>query len=376
MGPFAWRRDKAKNDTAISPPTGLLMSFSVITRQEGRVGRITLNRANSRHALNLEMIETIMKALVRWNKSDEIEMVLVDHVDGSVGFCAGRDVRALAKSGRSSGCAARAHLQAVYRLFHAIATYTKPYVAIMDGPTSGHGIGLSINGPIRVATERTAISFPETGYGATPDSGATRFLAGLPCELGTWLALTGAPLVGEDVVAARFATHYCPVSELYQLKCSLTEHGVSALDDYAVDADPFSIDYLSEMQRFFRGDCVNTIRGKLGRGGAWAIEQARKIDAKSPLSSKIALRQLRTGRFLGGVDTALKIEYRILSRLVGSQNFQEGVRAKHVDKDHCPHWRPYSLNRVTNDMVEKYFSPLHGTELDLQTNSQLISEPA
>lgn len=322
------------------------------------------------------MIDAITRALITWRTSKEIEFVLLDHVDDSPGFCVGSDVRWLANNCRAPSREAQAYLQSAYRLFHVIATYPKPYIAVIDGATFGHGLGLSINGQYRIATERSVISFPETGYGSIPDAGATRFLARLPCELGAWLALTGAPITGKDVLDAGFTTHYCPSNELHLLKNSLIKDGVVALRGYELEADPFSIDDLSEIQSFFEGDCIHAIRTRLVRGGRWAMEQARKIDTKSPLSSKIAMRQVRTGRFLESVDTALKIEYRILSRLMESRNFQEGVRAKYIDKDHCPHWRPLSLNRVTNDMVEKFFAPLQSTELNLRAHPQLMAESA
>lgn len=350
------------------------MSFSVIIRQEGRAGRITLNRKSARHALNHEMSEAITAALKKWKTADEIELVFIDHIDGTQGFCAGSDVKMLAKSGRSFGRDANAYLQSVYQLFHTISTFPKPFIAIMDGATSGHGIGLSINGNYRIATDRTAISFPETSYGSIPDGGATRFLSGLPSELGTWLALTGSVIEGEDVVAAKLATHYCAHRDLHKLKEALSKDGISALTAYEMEADPYAIEFASEMERYFAGDCVKTIRCRLAKGGRWALAQARKLDAKSPLSSKIALRQLRTGRILDTIESALKIEYRIQSRLVGSRNFQEGVRAKYIDMDHCPLWRPISLNRITTDMVGKFFSPLPAKELSFGQQRQLVEE--
>lgn len=351
------------------------MMLSVITQKEGRAGRITLNRPGYGHALNREMNDKITRALTEWSRSGEVEFVLVDHIEGTSGFCVGNDVRLLAESARSLDRDTHLYLQSVYRLFHSIATLPIPYIAVMDGGTAGHGIGLSINGKYRIATERTVISFPETSYGSIPDGGATRFLSRLPNELGTWLALTGATLSGHEVSATNLATHYCSAQALPSLKRSLIDEGIDALSEYATDQHAHSIDHLPQMKRFFRGDCLKIITARLGRGGPWALEQARKIDAKSPLASKIALRQLRTGRFLDSVSSALKIEYRILSRLVGSQDFQEGVRARYVDKDHCPHWRPCSLNRITTDMVGKYFTPLSSQELRLGHSTTVITEP-
>jgi enoyl-CoA hydratase/carnithine racemase len=51
-----------------------------------------------------------------------------------------------------------------------------------------------------MSTETTQASFPETGLGYTPDGGSIFFLSRLEAELGTFLALTGFPVVHWDLV--------------------------------------------------------------------------------------------------------------------------------------------------------------------------------
>src|SRR5947199_115817 len=76
-----------------------------------------------------------------------------------------------------------------YKLDHLIATYSKPYLAYMDGITMGGGVGLSVHGHIRIATERTQFAMPETTIGFFPDVGASFFLPRMDGEIGTYLAL-------------------------------------------------------------------------------------------------------------------------------------------------------------------------------------------
>ncbi len=48
-----------------------------------------------------------------------------------------------------------------YKLNHLIATTKKPYISILNGITMGGGVGLSVHGHFRIATENTLIAMPE-----------------------------------------------------------------------------------------------------------------------------------------------------------------------------------------------------------------------
>lgn len=62
---------------------------------------------------------------------------------------------------------------------------------VLAGITMGGGVGLSVHGQYRVATERTVFAMPETGIGLFPDVGGSHFLPRLGGRLGMFLALTG-----------------------------------------------------------------------------------------------------------------------------------------------------------------------------------------
>ena len=89
----------------------------VITRIEGSVGRITLNRPKALHALNLGMCEAMTEALLAWRDDAAVTSVLIDHA-GERGFCAGGDIRMIAESGATDAVEAKAFFLAEYRLNH------------------------------------------------------------------------------------------------------------------------------------------------------------------------------------------------------------------------------------------------------------------
>jgi enoyl-CoA hydratase len=117
------------------------------------------------------------------------------------------------------------------------------------------------------------------------------------------------------------------------------------------------------IDRLFAGDSVEGIIRALdnetGEHAEWARATAMTIRAKSPLSLKLALAQVRRGK-AWDFATCMQAEFRIVSRVIRGHDFYEGVRAVIVDKDNTPHWRPATLDEVTAADVERHFAPLAG----------------
>jgi enoyl-CoA hydratase len=100
-----------------------------------------------------------------------------------------------------------------------------------------------------------------------------------------------------------------------------------------------------------------------GDHAEWAGKQAAVIRGKSPTSLKIALRQMRDGA-QADFEDCMRLEYRIVTRILDGHDFYEGVRAVIIDKDNAPQWRPATLGAVPDADVGAYFAPLPD-ELDL-----------
>ncbi|KAF4954838.1 hypothetical protein F66182_18388, partial [Fusarium sp. NRRL 66182] len=145
---------------------------------------------------------------------------------GEKALCAGGDVAALAinnKEGPEGVKRSQDYFAQEYQLDHLIATYSKPFVAVMDGITMGGGVGLSVHAPFRIATERTLFAMPETTIGFFPDVGGSFFLPRLDGEIGTYLALTSERLNGVQAFYTGIATHYVDSSVLSNLTNRLAE---------------------------------------------------------------------------------------------------------------------------------------------------------
>ncbi len=340
------------------------MTDEVLFETRGRLGLITLNRPQALNALNRAMCLAIHAQLEAWRDDAAIGVVAIQG-SGDRAFCAGGDVVGLYHAGKSGSDAWEGFFHDEYRMNHAIATYPKPYVALIDGITMGGGVGLSIHAPYRVATERTLFAMPETGIGLIPDVGGTYALPRLPGELGSYLGLTGARLKGADSVYAGIATHLAAGDSVAALIEALAEGGdvKATLGDFDTDPGDAPLDaHRAAIDVHFGGDSVEAIVASLDEGDDWAQAQAATLRKMSPTSCKLTLRALREGA-RADIAEALRTEYRIVCAIKHGHDFFEGVRAQLVDKDRNPQWSPATLAEVSEADIERYFEPPAGGDL-------------
>ena len=338
----------------------------VLTRIEGRVGRITLNRPQALHALTTDMCQAMTDALLAWRQDPAVELVLLDHA-GERGFCAGGDIRMLAESGAGDGKAAREFFFIEYRLNHLLFEYPKPVAVIMDGITMGGGVGLAMPARYRVASEKTTFAMPETGIGLFPDVGGGWFLPRMPGHIGQWLALTGARIKAADCELVGVATDFVESARIADLKAAIIADPAAietVLTEYEGDAGrPPLAQHQDEIDKIFGLEGLETILAALHAAQTdWAQEQLKVLATKSPQTMKVALRQLQLGGQAKTFAENMAMEYRVGARVVQRHDFLEGVRAVIVEKDHAPRWNPPTPEGVSDTMLDAIFAALPSTE--------------
>jgi len=346
----------------------------ILFERRGAAGIVTLNRPQALNAVTHGMVLALRDQLERWAGDPAVTRVVITAA-GERAFSAGGDIRALYDLGRVGR-----HAEALqfwrdeYLLNAAIKRFRKPYVALIDGIVMGGGVGVSVHGSHRVAGDRFQFAMPEVGIGFFPDVGATWFLPRMPGELGTYCALTGERFGIADACAVGVVTQRIPSARFAALLDGLAgtvsvDAVLAAFSEPAgegpIMARQFAID------RLFAGSQVEGVLDALDREAAsrsadaeWAIKTAASMRAKSPLSLKLALAQVRRGKDWD-FQTCMRAEFRLVSRIIHGHDFYEGVRAVIVDKDNKPQWNPGTLAAVSGAEVERYFAALGGDELVL-----------
>ncbi len=326
---------------------------SVVAVRDGRVGRIRLDRPKALNALDLGMIRAITAALREWSEEPSVHAVVIEG-EGERAFCAGGDIRAIRQMQLDRRKdEVEAFFSEEYALNLLIATYPKPYVALVDGICMGGGIGVSVHGAARVASEHALFAMPETAIGFFPDIGATYVLPRLPGALGAYLALTGARVQGADAVHTGLATHFVPRAGLAALSVALARDGVAALAVHAALLPDFSLaQHRRVIDRAFAADSVPEIIARLQQdGGSFARETVRTLRTMSPSSLVWSLRLLRQGAERTLAD-CLRAELRATRTVTAGHEFIEGVRAMVVDKDRAPSWQPARIEDVDRAAAE------------------------
>ncbi len=331
----------------------------ILTRIDGGVGFVTLNRPKAINSLTQGMVTAMDATLTDWADDDRVGAVVVAGA-GDRGLCAGGDVVAIYHSAQADGAQARRFWFDEYRLNARIGRFPKPYVALMDGIVMGGGLGIGMHGSVRVVTDTSKIAMPEVGIGLIPDVGGTLLLSRAPGLLGLHVALTGAPFSGADAIALGFADHYVPHARLQAFSTAIVADGVSAaLRAHAEEPPPSELGAQREwIDDCFAGETITDIVAALrSRDEGPARDAADLISTRSPIALAVTLASVRRAAGYTSLEEALIAEYRVSCAAVRSHDLVEGIRAQVVDKDRNPKWSPASLAAVTDEDVAAYFQP-------------------
>ena len=321
---------------------------TVIARRDGRVGRIVLNRPQTLNALDLPMIRACARALETWRDDPHVHAVVIEGA-GDRAFCAGGDVRALRQyelDGEHHK--AETFFREEYELNLMIATYPKPYIALIDGICMGGGIGVSVHAPYRVATERAAFAMPETAIGFFPDIGATFFLPRLP---GQTRHLSRADRRCACRVPMRCMRDWPRIS-CRARTCPRCRVRWPRMDRRRWARMPRRCrrsrwqPQRAAIDHCFGADgMAENVRRLEAIGDDWATQTLAALRTVSPSALCWTLEALRRGADLT-LPQCQAAELALTRTTMRHPDFAEGVRAMVVDKDRKPRWQPSRIEDV------------------------------
>ncbi len=141
----------------------------IISKNQGGVLRISLNRPNVHHALNQTLIQEITKAFQEAYTDETIRVVLLT-AEGDTAFCSGADLKETNLSGRSVENTLREFYNPMIR---TIRNLPKPVVCKLNGLAVGAGASLALSCDMVIAAEHAYLAQMFVQIGLMPDAGAS-----------------------------------------------------------------------------------------------------------------------------------------------------------------------------------------------------------
>lgn len=193
------------------------MEYLLLDKKDG-IGYLTINRPKAMNALNSFVLDELDEAVKAIEADDEIKVVILsgavnpDRPAHKQAFVAGADIQELHDAHCSDAIAFNRKGSMIFRRIEKMG---KPFIAAINGFALGGGLELALACDIRIATDVSKFSNPETGLGQIPGFGATQRL---PRLVGTGMAkeiiLTGRMLKADEAYQIGLLNRVVAVEDL------------------------------------------------------------------------------------------------------------------------------------------------------------------
>ena len=251
-------------------------SEALITRREGAVFEVILNRAAKRNAINDEMMNAIGAAFDRAEREfNEGARAVLLRAEGRV-FSAGIDLSQFQQAGGQFGADWRDNLfpfTARYQaILNKIENCSLPVICVLQGYCLGLGLELALACDFRIAAERTKLGLPETRLGIIPDVGGTvRLVKLIGLARAKEMIMTGANIdlqqaqawglvnavFPKDELARGAADYVAALSAAAPLAVSYAKR---VINDIAAHAGGMQIEAWAQAQLFRSADFRNAVQ--------------------------------------------------------------------------------------------------------------------
>ena len=239
-------------------------------KKEGQVAIFTINRPEARNAFNTQMLQELYEAMVDFRNDKDLRVGIITGA-GEKAFCGGTDAKErlpILREYRGSPEATPANPMRGLELW-------KPLIAAVNGIALGMGLEIVLACDIRIASENARFGLPEVTLGLIPGQGGTQRLP----RMIPWCKAAEMILTGK-IIDSREAVHIGLINEVV----SSTE--------------------------------------LMPRAKEWA----ENICQAAPLAVRAAKEAMIRGWNMD-LNDGLRLENALVSYLVGSEDFAEGVKA-------------------------------------------------
>lgn len=169
---------------------------------------ITLNRPDTRNAMNTQMVDELTDVFQQLKDDQEIRAVVLSGAEGV--FCSGGDIKEMRENDMPD---ARSALN-MDTMLQAVNQASQVVIARVEGAALGGGLGLVCVSDIAISSTDTRFGLPEVRLGVAPAFISPYVLQRMGLTRTRELMLTGRRFRGEKAKAYGLVHEVCPADEL------------------------------------------------------------------------------------------------------------------------------------------------------------------
>jgi enoyl-CoA hydratase len=182
---------------------------TILVRNEGPVGVVTLNRPAALNALNGTLLDELVTVLELWDAAEAVRAIVITGSERA--FAAGADIKEMAPQSYMAMYKANFFAEASER----IAAVRKPIVAAVAGYALGGGCELAMLCDFIIAAENAKFGQPEINLGVMPGMGGTQRLTRFVGKSKAMeMCLTGRMMDAAEAERSGLVSRVVPSSEL------------------------------------------------------------------------------------------------------------------------------------------------------------------
>ena len=338
------------------------MSECINFKENNNTGIITLNRPKSLNALSLEMCIDFKKILDEC-KNNNIEGIIIKG-EGKA-FCAGGDIKKICLSDKNSELKKK-FFKYEYELNECIYSFTKPYLSIWNGIVMGGGVGISIYGNYRVATNNTKFAMPESAIGFFPDVGTSYILSRMKKSMGLYLGLTGHILNSEETAYFGLSNYYVNSENLEKLEDYFIKNKFidSAENNKLPSSNSDIINNQDTINIHFHSMNIENILNSLKSDKSdFSKKTLENLNKKCPVSLALTCELFRRAK-KETFKNCLHIDYHLSQIMTNRNDFINGVTEVLINKTHKQIWEPNSYDNIQN-IINEFFINISTKKLNI-----------
>jgi len=202
--------------------------------REDATATVVLDRPQARNAITLEMYEALPGIVADLDADPAVKVVVVRGA-GDAAFAAGADIKEFQRV-RADSTSARSYNERVAAAEGAIASLSKPTVAMVHGFCIGGGCGIALSCDLRFADDQARFGITPAKLGLVYSLESTKRLVDVvgPAKA-KWILTTGLHVPAEEALRIGLVERVVPAgrlaeetAELARLLCTRAQYSVRA----------------------------------------------------------------------------------------------------------------------------------------------------